>query len=155
MVTDANFDCSPTGFSLQAMDSSHVSLVALLLRADGFDHYRCDRPISMGMNLQNMVRAGRRGGAALRAEGGGTGGSGPPVGGGRRPDGRAGPAGRVARAAGLTPRPAGPLSQSKMLKCAGNDDIITMKADDNGDTVTFMFESKGARPGPRGAAPGA
>jgi len=31
-----------------------------------------------------------------------------------------------------------------MLKCAGNDDIITMKADDNGDTVTFMFENKGA-----------
>ena len=31
-----------------------------------------------------------------------------------------------------------------MLKCAGNDDIITMKADDNGDVVTFMFENKGA-----------
>ena len=25
--------------------------------------------------------------------------------------------------------------QNKMLKCAGNDDIITMKADDNGDSV--------------------
>jgi proliferating cell nuclear antigen len=59
LVTDANFDCSPTGFSLQAMDSSHVSLVALLLRADGFEHYRCDRAISMGMNLANMVRGGR------------------------------------------------------------------------------------------------
>ena len=31
-----------------------------------------------------------------------------------------------------------------MLKCAGNDDIITMKADDNGDVVSFMFENKGA-----------
>jgi hypothetical protein len=36
------------------------------------------------------------------------------------------------------------LAQSKMLKCAGNDDIITMKADDAGDVVTFMFESPGA-----------
>ena len=70
LVTDANFDCSPTGFSLQAMDSSHVSLVALNLRSDGFDHFRCDRNISMGMNLNNMA---------------------------------------------------------KMLKCAGNDDTITMK----------------------------
>lgn len=35
-------------------------------------------------------------------------------------------------------------SQAKMLKCAGNDDAITMKADDAGDTVTFMFESPGA-----------
>jgi proliferating cell nuclear antigen len=84
LVTDANFDCNTTGFSLQAMDSSHVSLVALLLRSDGFEHYRCDRNLSMGMNLANMA---------------------------------------------------------KMLKCAGNDDIITMKADDNGDIVTFMFES--------------
>jgi hypothetical protein len=57
LVTDANFDCAPTGFSLQAMDSSHVSLVALLLRSDGFEHYRCDRSQSMGMNLANMVRA--------------------------------------------------------------------------------------------------
>lgn len=84
LVTDANFDCSPTGFSLQAMDSSHVALVALLLRAEGFEHYRCDRTLAMGMNLANMV---------------------------------------------------------KMLKCAGNDDIVTMKAEDAGDTVTFMFES--------------
>ena len=30
---------------------------------------------------------------------------------------------------------------SKMLRCAGNDDIITVKADDGSDTVTFMFES--------------
>lgn len=84
LVTDANFDCSATGFSLQAMDSSHVALVALLLRSEGFEHYRCDRNLSMGMNLGNM---------------------------------------------------------SKMLRCAGNDDIITIKADDGSDTVTFMFES--------------
>ena len=56
LVTDANFDCSATGFGLQAMDSSHVSLVALLLRADGFEHYRCDRGLSMGMNLANFAK---------------------------------------------------------------------------------------------------
>merc|ERR1712216_982304 len=84
LVTDANFDCSSNGFALQAMDSSHVSLVALLLRNDGFEHYRCDRNMTMGMNLTNM---------------------------------------------------------SRMLKCADNEDIITMKADDAGDVVTFMFES--------------
>ncbi|XP_050147340.1 proliferating cell nuclear antigen-like [Malus sylvestris] len=84
LVNDANFDYSSSDFSLQAMDSSHVALVALLLRSEGFEHYRCDRNISMGMNLGNM---------------------------------------------------------SKMLRCAGNDDIITIKADDGSDTVTFMFES--------------
>lgn len=30
---------------------------------------------------------------------------------------------------------------SKILKCAANDDIITMKSEDNGDTITFVFES--------------
>lgn len=32
-------------------------------------------------------------------------------------------------------------SMSKILKCACNDDIITVKAEDNADTVTFVFES--------------
>ena len=27
------------------------------------------------------------------------------------------------------------------MKCAGNDDAITVKASDNADTITFMFES--------------
>ena len=56
LVTEANFDCSATGIALQAMDSSHVSLVAMQLKADGFEHYRCDRNMTMGMNLSNMVR---------------------------------------------------------------------------------------------------
>lgn len=34
---------------------------------------------------------------------------------------------------------------AKIMKCAGNDDIVTMKADDNGDTITFMFESPSKR----------
>lgn len=87
LIDDANFDCNSAGFSLQAMDSSHVSLVSLQLRSDGFEHYRCDRNVSMGMKLQNL---------------------------------------------------------SKILKCASNDDAITMKSEDNGDTITFMFESPNA-----------
>lgn len=70
---------------LQAMDNSHVSLVSLTLRSDGFDKFRCDRNLSMGMNLSSMA---------------------------------------------------------KILKCANNDDTVTMKAQDNADTVTFMFESQ-------------
>ena len=48
LVSDANFECSPTALSLQAMDTSHVALVSMTLRSDGFSHYRCDRNISMG-----------------------------------------------------------------------------------------------------------
>ena len=49
LVTDANFECSPAALSLQAMDTSHVALVSMTLRSDGFAHYRCDRNISMGV----------------------------------------------------------------------------------------------------------
>merc|ERR1712212_60516 len=84
LLNEASWDCADTGIQLQATDNSHVSLVSLNLRAEGFDKYRCDRNLIMGMNLTSM---------------------------------------------------------SKILKCAANDDIITMKAQDSADTVTFMFES--------------
>merc|ERR1711970_1663960 len=84
LLNEATWDCADTGIQLQAMDNSHVSLVSVLLRADGFDKFRCDRQLSMGMNLTSM---------------------------------------------------------SKILRCAANDDIITIKAQDQADNVTFMFES--------------
>lgn len=31
---------------------------------------------------------------------------------------------------------------AKILKCAGNDDVISMKAEDDGDTIGFTFESE-------------
>eukprot|EP00823_Brevimastigomonas_motovehiculus_P007801 TRINITY_DN697_c1_g1_i1.p2 TRINITY_DN697_c1_g1~~TRINITY_DN697_c1_g1_i1.p2 ORF type:complete len:336 (+),score=120.65 TRINITY_DN697_c1_g1_i1:50-1057(+) len=86
LVTQANFDCVPNmGIQVQAMDSNHVALVNLLIRADGFDHFRCDRNISLGINLTSMA---------------------------------------------------------KILKCAGGDDSITIKAEEGGDSVNFAFESK-------------
>jgi proliferating cell nuclear antigen len=64
LVTDANFDCSSTGFQLQAMDNSHVSLVAMQLRADGFTHFRCDRNLSMGEPVGRVGALGRSCGAS-------------------------------------------------------------------------------------------
>nr|BAE47145.1 proliferating cell nuclear antigen [Polyandrocarpa misakiensis] len=84
IVTEATWDCTHAGLSLQAMDSSHVSLVQLTLRADGFENYRCDRNLAMGINMTSM---------------------------------------------------------SKILRCAGNDDVITMKAEDNADILELLFES--------------
>lgn len=75
----------------QAMDASHVSLCSLKLRSEGFDHFRCDRNISLGLNLGNL---------------------------------------------------------GKILKCAGNEDIVTLKAEDEPDTLTLMFESQSKCRGP-------
>jgi len=84
LITDANIDCTEDEMAIQAMDTSHVSLVAVSLRSDGFDHYRCDRPMSLWFNTTSMA---------------------------------------------------------KILKCSGNDDIITLSAQSGGDLLNMMFES--------------
>ncbi|VDD80823.1 unnamed protein product [Mesocestoides corti] len=56
LVQEATIDCSDTGISLQAMDSAHVSLVSLLLRSDGFETFRCDRNMSLGLNIASTAK---------------------------------------------------------------------------------------------------
>ncbi|KAH6584315.1 hypothetical protein BASA60_001050 [Batrachochytrium salamandrivorans] len=84
LVTDANFECNETGIALQAMDTSHISLVTLLLRSSGFEHYRCDRSSSLGISLASLGR---------------------------------------------------------ILKCASNDDVLTLRAGENADVLTLVFET--------------
>ena len=47
LVSDINLEITPMAISLQAMDSSHVALVTLNLNSEGFEEYRCDKPISL------------------------------------------------------------------------------------------------------------
>ena len=84
LVSDANFDCSDSGIAMQAMDNSHVTLIVLLLRSQGFEHFRCDRNMTIGMNVQSLA---------------------------------------------------------KVVKCAGNDDVVTLKANDKADALSLLFES--------------
>jgi len=84
LITDASWEITEGGIALQAMDSSHVALVSLKLRTEGFEEFRCDRGMTLGINLQNMA---------------------------------------------------------KIMKCAGNDDSVTLRANDDGDTITFIFDS--------------
>ncbi|CAB9499252.1 Proliferating cell nuclear antigen [Seminavis robusta] len=84
LVNDANLDCSEEGISIQCMDSSHVSLVSISLAANAFDHYRCDRPLSLGLNSANMA---------------------------------------------------------KIFKMMGKDDSVVLKAEDEPDNLTMMFEN--------------
>ncbi|KAK0552650.1 proliferating cell nuclear antigen [Tilletia horrida] len=62
LITDANFDCNEDGIRLQAMDNSHVALTAIELRAEGFQPYRCDRPMSIGVSLANLTKVVKTGG---------------------------------------------------------------------------------------------
>jgi proliferating cell nuclear antigen len=54
LCKDVNFDCSEKGIQVQSMDSSHVALVSLLLRESAFADFKCDRPTSLGMNVDSL-----------------------------------------------------------------------------------------------------
>lgn len=84
LVQDCNFDCNDSGIALQAMDNSHVALVAMHLKSEGFSPYRCDRNIALGINLTSLT---------------------------------------------------------KVLRCAQNEDILTLKADDAPDSLNLVFEN--------------
>ncbi|KPA75039.1 putative Proliferative cell nuclear antigen (PCNA) [Leptomonas pyrrhocoris] len=56
LVSEANFDCNPGGLSIQAMDSSHVALVHMLLRDDCFVKYQCERNSILGLNLASLSK---------------------------------------------------------------------------------------------------
>ncbi|EAU83729.1 PCNA [Coprinopsis cinerea okayama7 len=85
LVTDANFECNEEGINLQAMDNSHVALVAVKILVSGFKRYRCDRPMPLGVNLGSLT---------------------------------------------------------KVLKCAKDDDICTLKAADEADVLNLIYEAK-------------
>ena len=54
LVMDANFECNEEGINLQAMDNSHVALVAIKLPANGFKR---DRPMPLGVNLMRLTKS--------------------------------------------------------------------------------------------------
>jgi len=56
LVIDVNFDCDNLGMTLQAMDSSHVSLVSMLLRAEGFEGWNCPDNIQLGIHLDHLMK---------------------------------------------------------------------------------------------------
>lgn len=56
LVQDCNFDCNDSGIALQAMDNSHVALVSMMLKAESFSPFRCDRNIALGVNLTSLTK---------------------------------------------------------------------------------------------------
>ena len=47
------------GISFQALDCSHVALVYLNLSSSGFDYYRADRSMVLGINVQLLSKVMR------------------------------------------------------------------------------------------------
>jgi len=75
LVSAASFECGPDGVILEAMDSSHVSFIALLLRADSFDEYLCEKPSVLCVDFPQLgavlKTAGNESAVVLEAKEGG------------------------------------------------------------------------------------
>ncbi|KAH8353260.1 hypothetical protein KR084_009885 [Drosophila pseudotakahashii] len=56
IIAQGTLDCSDSGLQLQSMDNSHVSLVALSLQSDCFEKFRCDRNVSLGLDLRSLAK---------------------------------------------------------------------------------------------------
>eukprot|EP01065_Artemidia_motanka_P025479 TRINITY_DN30474_c0_g1_i1.p1 TRINITY_DN30474_c0_g1~~TRINITY_DN30474_c0_g1_i1.p1 ORF type:complete len:348 (+),score=127.50 TRINITY_DN30474_c0_g1_i1:74-1045(+) len=62
VVGEVHFECSDQHILAQAMDSSHVSLVSLRLNADRFQSYRCEKSVTLGVNVGSLAKVLRCGG---------------------------------------------------------------------------------------------
>jgi len=57
LAPDVNFDCRKEGMTLQAMDSSHVSLIYMLLRSECFEPWKCcKKGCQLGVHLENLMK---------------------------------------------------------------------------------------------------
>jgi len=85
LIKEGVWDVNCESLSLQSMDSSHVALVQVTLNSDGFESFRCDKNLALGVNMDTM---------------------------------------------------------QKLMKCAANEDMLTIKAEDDGDLMSIVFESQ-------------
>lgn len=56
VVAELHLECTSDEIIVQAMDSSHVALVSLRLAAEGFLAYRCEKSMTLGTNVANLVK---------------------------------------------------------------------------------------------------
>jgi proliferating cell nuclear antigen len=64
LVEDITFECESTGISLQAMDVSHVSLIAMELPAETFAAYSCTSPVPLSFSVETLATKILRGAGA-------------------------------------------------------------------------------------------
>jgi len=55
LVTVANFDCTDSGMSLQAIDDARVTLISMILNAGGFEQWKCDNDCQIGVKMEYLA----------------------------------------------------------------------------------------------------
>ncbi len=68
LVDEANFEISPKGMTLRAMDPSRIAMVDFELPKSAFSAYECDEEGHLGINLDEMDKIVKRAGAGNSLE---------------------------------------------------------------------------------------
>jgi len=56
LVQEGNFEWTASGMHFQGLDTAHVSLIDVIIRHDGFEFFRCDRNMTLGINLTQLSK---------------------------------------------------------------------------------------------------
>ena len=56
ILTDGNITVDSNGIKLIAMDSTHSVLIHLKLEAQNFEYFKCNNPITIGLNMLNLFK---------------------------------------------------------------------------------------------------
>ena len=56
ILTDTNLLIDSNGIKLIAMDSSHTVLIHMKLESDKFEHFECEHPLKIGVNMLNLFK---------------------------------------------------------------------------------------------------
>ena len=56
IIDDVNLEFNSSGLSLQAIDHSHISLVSLMLKSEGFEFFKCEKSITIGVKLSSLYK---------------------------------------------------------------------------------------------------
>ena len=56
ILTDGNITIDNNGIKLIAMDSTHSVLIHLKLEAQNFEYFKCNKPITIGLNMLNLFK---------------------------------------------------------------------------------------------------
>lgn len=59
LIQDTNLNCTDEGIRIQAIDTAHVALCAVEIRPEAFTHYRCDRPMILGVRIDRLQKVVR------------------------------------------------------------------------------------------------
>lgn len=56
LLTEGNLECNADGMKLLSIDSGRTVLIHMKLFKDGFEDYKCEQPVILGINLEHFFR---------------------------------------------------------------------------------------------------